>query len=364
MLGLVAAGPLVSGAARASAATCQRTPTPNVGSRGNSLLGVSATSSTNAWAVGSYDNFARTGSRTLVEHWNGRAWRVQASPNRRAADDSVLYGVAATSSTNAWAVGRSYTIDNLTYRSLIEHWNGTAWKTQASPNLAGSLLFGVAAASSTNAWAVGSDGHGALIEHWNGKAWNVQASPKLAGGSLSDVAATSSTNAWAVGADGHDTLIEHWNGRAWTVQTSPTPQFFQDQYLQLSGVAATSSTNAWAVGHAYVISSPEPSPLYNPTHTLIEHWNGRTWKVQANPNPGTEQFGSELYGVAAASSTNAWAVGGGLIERWNGKAWKIQASPNLGGLHDVAATSSRNAWAVGDYFNSAHADRNLIEHCG
>jgi hypothetical protein len=43
---------------------------------------------------------------------------------------------------------------------------------------------------------------------------------------------------------------------------------------------------------------------------------------------------------------------------------EIQASPNLGGLHDVAATSSRNAWAVGDYFNSAHADRNLIEHCG
>lgn len=42
------------------------------------------------------------------------------------------------------------------------------------------------------------------------------------------------------------------------------------------------------------------------SQTLVEHWNGKTWKVQPSPNPGK---GTLLFGVAATSSTNAWAVG-------------------------------------------------------
>jgi hypothetical protein len=380
VLGVVAAGLIVSGAARASAATCKRTPLPNVGSRANSLQGVSATSARNAWAVGYYANSAGTRYRTLIEHWNDKAWKVQPSPNPRGSDDTVLHGVATTSSTNAWAVGDS-SKDSGTYRTLIEHWNGKAWKIQESPNLAGTRLVGVAATSSTNAWAVGfyeyrngtSVIEKTLIEHWNGKAWKVQASPNPGSDSvLFGVAATSSRNAWAVGDEGQDTLIERWNGRVWTVQASPNPQLLQDQYLLLSGVAATSATNAWAVGYAYVVFSM-PTPGYNPMHTLIERWNGRAWKVQASPNPGEPQLGSELYDVAATSSTSAWAVGNydgnaALIEHWNGRAWKVQASPNLSvsTLSGVAATSSRNAWAVGNYSHNAYPseDRNLIEHCG
>ena len=93
---------------------------------------------------------------------------------------------------------------------------------------------------------------------------------------------------------------------------------------------------------------------------LIEHWNGKTWKIQPSPNPGTKDA---LVGVAATSAKNAWAVGsrGGsgnhfktLIEHSSGKAWKIQASPNRNRLYPntlsgVAATSSENAWAAGSY---------------
>jgi hypothetical protein len=387
-VGLVAAGLLLSGAARASAATCKRVQTPNVGSGQNYLSGVAVTSSGNAWAVGYYSNPSETHSQTLIEHWKGTAWIVQASPSPGGSGYSWLSGVAATSPTNAWAVGGYGKKGASTGHGLIVHWNGKAWTVQASPNPAGSSgagLSGVAATSSTNAWAVGDyqyrNGTSViwklLIEHWNGKAWTVQASPNPGGSSssrLSGVAATSSHNAWAVGDYGYPngssviekTLIEHWNGRGWKVQASPTPQFFQDQSIQLSGVAATSATNAWAVGGAEDIPSPEHA-LFNPEHTLIEHWNGRGWTVQASPNPG-EPFGSELYDVAATSSTNAWAVGenydvnAALIEHWNGSAWTLQASPDLGAgtLSGVAATSSRNAWAVGD----SPEHRTLIEHCG
>jgi hypothetical protein len=273
--------------------------------------------------------------KPLIEHWNGKAWKIQKTPNPPTHSTAIdLSSLAATSSTNAWAVGRSV------YR------NGTAeiWKP--------------------------------VIEQWDGKVGTLQASSNPGGSSssgLSGVAATSSRNAWAVGSYGYPdgtlviekTLIEHWNGRAWKVQASPNPQFFQDQWTGLSDVAATSATNAWAVGGAGEILSvsgpghPPPSPM----HTLIEHWNGRGWTVQASPNPG--ELGSWLSGVAATSSTNAWAVGG-LIEHWNGSAWTLQASPNRGSLYDVAATSSTNAWAVGyEYANGTSLiQKTLIEHCG
>jgi hypothetical protein len=57
-----------------------------------------------------------------------------------------------------------------------------------------------------------------------------------------------------------------------------------------------------------------------------------------------------------------------LIEHWNGTSWKQVTSPNPGGssddniLNGVAATSSTNAWAVGDYYNGT-TDQTLATHC-
>jgi hypothetical protein len=91
--------------------------------------------------------------------------------------------------------------------------------------------------------------------------------------------------------------------------------------------------------------------------TLIEHWNGRTWTAEKSPDPGGSSNDNALYGVAAISATNAWAVGDyynappddrALIEHWNGKTWTAQTSPAYGWLSSVTATSSTSAWAVGD----------------
>jgi hypothetical protein len=227
------------------------------------LTGVATTSSKNAWAVG---------SGTLIDHWNGKAWAVQTAPAFRRGNN--LTGVAATSSTNAWAVGfhggvpgDAATISSSwTYRTLIEHWNGRVWKAQKSLNPGGTgydFLYGVAATSPTNAWAVGNSGASGvtgLIEHWNGKAWKVQKSPTL--GPLFGVTATSSTNAWAVGYYNQRQVILHWNGKAWKVQKSPHVGH-SDNILK--GVAASSSKNAWAVGY---------SGRYR---SLAMHWNGTAW---------------------------------------------------------------------------------------
>jgi hypothetical protein len=76
--------------------------------------------------------------------------------------------VAATSASNAWAVG--YT--RKTGKTLILRWNGTAWQHVPSPT-PGSLsqLLGVTVTSARNAWAAGWDLKGLILQHWNGAAW-------------------------------------------------------------------------------------------------------------------------------------------------------------------------------------------------
>ena len=209
-------------------------PPLNVGFGYNELLAVSVVSARDVLAVGDYLQTYNE-PRTLIERWNGSAWSVQPSPSL---GSSQLFGVTATSSRNAWAVGED------SAGGLIEQWNGTTWKVQASPRLHSGQLLSVAATSSRNAWAVGSDRSGAVIEHWNGRAWKVQF--RSSSVQLARVAATSSRNAWAVGSDSSGAVIEHWNGRTWRVQIRlHVPQPYG---VFLSGVAATSPTNAWAVG--------------------------------------------------------------------------------------------------------------------
>jgi hypothetical protein len=327
----------------------------------------------------------------VVQHWDGTTWQPQAfSINPRNSYD--LGGVAATSPRNAWAVG-SYTTDfggNPMEHTWIEHWDGTAWTRQASPNPGSPYmniqgLSDVAATSPTNAWAVGAynewnggccteAGH-TVILHWDGTRWARVPAPNPGGmdDSLSAVAATSADNAWAVGnwsipedaggGPGH-TVIVHWDGTAWTHVPSPNPG--SDSYL--AGVAATSPANAWAVGRS---ANPKAA---NSAKTLILHWDGTAWTRVPSPSPGPS---SALYGVAATSPTDAWAVGGSLgtnpdgstsgktlILHWDGTTWTRVPSPSPrphSGLFSVAATSPTDAWAVGiPYTNTG--TKSLIEH--
>ena len=256
------------------------------------LSAVAATSLTRAWAAGSYEN--KSTQETLIEHWNGKAWKQVASPSPMASSrgGAALFGVAATSTINAWAVGDYYNPITQKSLTLILHWNGHAWKQVASPSpgtVGLDSLFGVAATSATNAWAVGDYYNGkayqALILRWNGKAWKQVTAPDPGGSShgnsLSGVAATSMANAWAAGiyvnsAGGSVTLILRWNGQAWKQIASPNlgPSFPGDV---LSGVAVTSSANAWTVG-SYCASRTCPA-----RKTLTERWNGKAWNHMASP---------------------------------------------------------------------------------
>ena len=352
---------------------------------------MAVTSSGNAWAVGYYSNPSETHSRTLIEHWKGTAWMVQASPSPGGSGYSWLSGVAATSPTNAWAVGGYGKKGASTGHGLIVHWNGKAWTGPGEPE----------PGRVQRRWALRRGRH--LLDQ------------RLGGGRLpvpqrhlGHLEAPDRALEWqgvdspgepepgrlqqqrALGRGCHLVPQRLGRGRLRVPQRQLGHREDPHRALERQGLEGSSEPDPAILpgpidpalrrgrhvrhqrlggGGRRRHPQPRARPL-NPEHTLIEHWNGRGWTVQASPNPG-EPFGSELYDVAATSSTNAWAVGenydvndAALIEHWNGSAWTPQASPNPGGtLSGVAAKSSTNIWAVGNYFNGT-ADETLALHCG
>ena len=183
-----------------------------------------------------------------------------------------------------------------------------------------------------------------------------------------DVAAESATDAWAV--FHRSDLIEHWDGVHWSLSQPNSDKSLAKAQRVLTGVAAASPSAAWAVGY----NSPNS---YNPsteTRTpLLESWDGTSWQV----DQATTLRGAWLNSVVAVSATDVWAVGARavrtthglidrtLIEHWDGTTWRVVPSPNIGPatyrrtrfgwtaasdneLMSVAAVSADDIWAVGD----------------
>jgi hypothetical protein len=93
------------------------------------LLSVSATSASNAWAVGF--TTAAGFPQTMMLRWSGTGWRRVASPNPGGTIGTVLSGVSAVSASDAWAVGAFDTPSGR--ESLARHWNGSTWERVPAP---------------------------------------------------------------------------------------------------------------------------------------------------------------------------------------------------------------------------------------
>ena len=296
-------------------------------------------------------------------------WSNVISPNPASTYD-VLYSVSAVSARSVWAVGVSINFTDHTSKTLVEHWDGKAWSIIPSADILGQpdSLSGVAAINDQNVWAVGSfsytppvRGSETMIEHWDGKAWRIVPSPGPTSSVWRGVTALSSQNIWAVGSvfqwdtNTSQTLSGHSDGTSWGLTRSPNPG---SKINALSGVAAASGGDVWAVGYS---NNLDDSVI----RSLIEHWDGTQWSVVNSPN--RDPADTLLSGVAALSSRSAWAVGAGLgalIEHWNGTKWSIVKSPTTGAsLRGVAALSEQDVWAVGDSFDpKKRANQTLIEH--
>src|SRR5215469_3562962 len=347
-------------------------PSPNNTSPATNELYATACAAVNdCWAVGYWN--ASTGYQTLIEHWDGSAWTIVPSPNK--VGNNILQGVTCLSSSDCWAVGNADDPD-IHQRTLVEHWDGNTWRVIPSPNRGLSsppidVLIGVTCQSASQCWAVGAndDVNGVgqtLIERWDGNAWTIVDSPNVyLSDSLYAVSCPSLTECWAVGDSAVNfnvqTLVEKWDGAAWSIVASPDSGTFDT----LHDVSCTSESNCMAVGYSGTSLADQ---------TLVERWDGTSWTIvlSADTNPAQQNI---LYGVTCLSPSKCWAVGyyvnrrnvyQTLIERWNGTSWKIAASPNSSPseenlLNGIACALASECWSVGYYAPEGIPPQTLIE---
>ncbi len=201
---------------------------------------------------------------------------------------------------NGWAVGFSTNTSTDQDQTLIEHWNGTSWSIVPSPDPAGGStgsdeLWAIAAVSPTDIWAAGD-------------------------------------NVWAVGAISSQTFTSaHWNGTSWSTVSTPSVNAGSNPIEELTAVTAVSATNLWASGWVGNIDNE------NKLEPIILHSTGSAWSAVTAQNSGSE--GSRLNGIASDGADDVFAVGTTqdsngslhtLIEQFNGSSWKALPSPDPG----------------------------------
>jgi hypothetical protein len=344
------------------------------------LAGITALSPSDAWAVG------LSGQGSLIEHWNGRSWAAVSSyipsdlhyGSGNQVTSNQLIGVAASSTKNAWAVGDWGGSCDL--HPLIVHWNGQRWSMSPTniPMTWIADLYSVSAISNNDAWATGSYRTNGrlcgpaplpgtrqtesvdhpLVEHWNGKRWNLVQVPSDTSfySSLTSISVISPRDIWAAGnaswGSSNRPLIEHFNGRSWRIIPMPDQGIKHRDALQIKAIT---DHNVWLVGY-HETNKVGPHTLW--TKTLIEHWNGSRWSLIPSPNSTCHQ--NVLGSITMLGPQDGWAAGAGnycgrtkakgIIERWNGQSWTLVPLAKSGAeFSSLVFPTSATGWAVGSW---------------
>ncbi len=279
----------------------QVVPSPNIPSERDSLYSVAVITSDDVWAFGSFER--NSINKILVEHWDGTQWSIVPTPNVNF--DTILFAGVALAPNDIWAVGGDNT--GTRNETFTMHWDGVQWTIVPSPNPGQTQnnLYGLTALASNDVWAAGysytsGSPSRTLIEHWDGSAWQVVPSPNMLNkaNSLDGIGAIAPDDIWAVGYSlqgstlDYEPIVEHWDGTQWSIVGLPPVEGGGD----LLGVAGVGSTDVWAVGLTYAY----------PEVPLAEHWNGvpcATPSVTPSPTSQPSVTGTAIPTVTTTTTT-------------------------------------------------------------
>lgn len=317
-----------------------RVPTPNaIEGQHNFVHGLDCVAPDDCWAVG--DHYAPNGNKTLAMHWDGSSWTIVPSPNPEGHSAMNVQGVGCAGPDRCWAVG--YSFDGVAdYEALMLGWDGEAWTIEPIEDSAtpgSDYLYDVACPAPDACWAVGRHlpGYGGtgglgrtMIHRWDGESWSIAPSPNTGpnqGNILVSIDCATRDDCWAVGSyagpAAGQTLAMRWDGEAWMIV--PTPNTSPAQENALNGVTCLSANDCWAVG---IFTGQQ-------NQALAMRWDGASWSLVPIPS-SAPNLANVLFGVSCVASDDCWAVGYQrestwlvtLIERWDGETWRIVPSPN------------------------------------
>jgi len=218
------------------------------------ITSISASSATNAWAVGSIDTVNGTTFTNVALQWNGKKWSAVSNPA-----DIDFSAVSTSAPNNAWALGSS----DYAGQSL-QHWNGSVW-AQDGTIPTGVSLFGIATSSPKLAYAVGegpprptTGKMPPVVLTFNGVKWS---SVSLGKHVLAAPLTSVSMHGKSVWVTGYRQAF-HSTGGSWHKQVL-------GKHYTLDAVAALSASHAYAGGSVANTTS---------YRSFLEAYSGRSWK--------------------------------------------------------------------------------------
>ena len=140
---------------------------------GSGFCSITALAPDDVWLIGSYStgHLNREKYWPVAWHWDGSGWTSVPMPHPYLMRDTEVNDVFAAGPNDIWAAGafskRYYGVPS-PRRTLIEHWNGSAWSISKPPDPDSQFdyFFGIDGQTGTDdLWAVGQLTSGTLIEH-------------------------------------------------------------------------------------------------------------------------------------------------------------------------------------------------------
>jgi hypothetical protein len=273
-------------------------------------------------------------------------WSIEETPNPSSSQNQFL-GLSCSAPTSCMAVGSGQNGSSLVASAAI--WDGSTWTATSDPDP------GAFAAELDSVWcadadaciAVGQDPDApfyALTEFWDGSTWSAMAGGNNEGAVLNSVSCTSISNCVAVGWNG-DPFAETWNGSSWAVTANPDPG--APENLGLASVSCVVADMCLAVGDG---SSEIPA-------SMSTEWNGEAWTVE--PEFTYDNEAVPFSSVSCTSPTFCLAVGtvprGTAPAVWDGSTWTGTTAVTVNGdlgtaLNSVSCSDSTDCVAVGQIY--------------
>ena len=196
-------------------------------------------------------------------------------------------------------------------RALAELWDGKRWSRERVPvphGASGGELKAVSCTAPDACMAVGDYGlgTGVLAEQWNGRRWRELRAPNPIGGGFELNAVSCSSPSWCEAAGDYTQsngatffgLVEHWNGKHWKIERVHGPSGRSNMF-ELEAISCGRRGSCTAVG--------DSANRQLRSFVLAEHLFHGTWSVQPTPNPAGA--GGTLYGISCLKDGVCVAVG-------------------------------------------------------
>jgi hypothetical protein len=291
---------------------------------GGAIKAVAAGSNSTIWAGGAYAP-SPTSRAPAIWRWTGKAWAAQTLTGLATGLNSIdafsteIDAMSASSPTNAWAVGK---ITDTSNEPTSLHWNGKAWSTVSIPltktntGVNAPELTEVSTTSPTNAWAIElyqSDLY-KVVHLVNGR-WSVAKSIPQ-GAYLAEVATSSKHLTYVietifVSAEKRDSSILKFNGKTWSKVALPAA----DRHLSLMRVAV-SGKSIWVIVQNFTAQ----------TDTII-HSDGGKWTTELALPPSS--WSLDTISAESSKQALAGGEDGGdqtYVTESNGSKWTAQSS--------------------------------------